>query len=1438
MIVQPVDEFAGVETWQQDWTELSGDEQEKRMLAVWAGERSTMVNLGHGPRLRAGFVRLSDSRCELLLTIPSLCTDAESLMKFAREIQEHYSAAQPQNVEENVLSYSQYTEWQHKLAGESDAKRAMEYWQRVHTRYENARESLAWELDDDQPEGLGSAEIEIEDSIVRRLQGVAEATGSTLETLLLACWQVLLWRLNNRKPVPLSVWFGGRDSEELKRIQGPMGRYLPVTADLYEGTELKVLVENLRELTHVARQLQEYCPEEAITGVFRFTYQELAPEWMTECGRCRIRRTHVEMDSSCLDLTCVMIPEDGRVRLRTALHYEGAGCDEKILRRIPARWRQLLLSAAEDAGKPIECLQIVEGLERRQLLQDFNSPLPSYSSDRICLHELFEEQVRRSPQAQAVVHAGKSLSYDELNRKANQMARYLRRMGVGPEVVVGIALERSPQMIQTVLAVLKAGGAYLPLEPGYPLERLHYMLRDSSATVVVAETDVLQRLAEAAGSVQWVCPEPETHLIAAESPANLDIPVDPQNLAYLIYTSGSTGKPKATMIPHSGVVNYLKWGIEYYGAATGSLLHSSLGFDLTVTSLFLPLLSGGSVRLVKAQAGAEIQNLAQALNVTTEPLLLKMTPAHANLLGQVTQPAKLASEISVMVVGGEALHPQDVAWCRQRWPHIRIINEYGPTETVVGCCVHEMAWEGKPAGNVPIGRPIHNTRIYVLDHDLHLAPIGTQGEIYVSGEGVGRGYCKRPELTAERFLPDPYAGVSGKRMYRTGDLGRWRGSGLLECLGRNDHQVKLGGYRIELGEIEAVLREMNVRDAAVVKHQENGAECLVAYVTPREQSQEKRAVLSHLSAKLPHYMVPKLIVFLDLMPYTANGKLDRSALPDPWQLQSGKPLVAPRTDREEWLAGVWAEVLERRPVGVEDGFFDLGGHSMSAVRIAARIQSAVGVEITAQRIFEAGTVAGLALVIEEELRKGSRIQASLPQAVAGNRPQTLSYAQQRLWFFDQLSPASATFNLVQALHITGPLRLDVLERTCNEIIRRHEVLRTTFPTVRGEAQQHVAPFRSFKLAAVDLSLQPDPRGQAERLIRREEQTPFDLARGPLHRISVYRLVPEEHIVVFSVHHIIFDGWSTSVFLRELSMLYTAFSSGLQSPLPDLPIQYADFAYWESTTIQGERMRKYADFWRSELRPPLPVLNLPLDHVRPEMPGFHGAKHDFVLSAGLTEALNKLAQRCGATLFMTLLGVFDSLLHVYTGQTDIVVGTDVANRPGAAAESLIGFFVNQLPLRIDLGGNPEFTEVLGRVRENALRAYAYQEMPFDRLVDALRLQRNSSRAPLFQVKLVLENIPDAKLDLPGLEVNPLAFTHISAKLDLTLLLRESSGRVGGWFEYNSDLFEAATIAAMAENFETLLSVVVERPSIRLDALAGRLGNLRTSAESSTQVALRG
>jgi amino acid adenylation domain-containing protein len=1431
LVLRIDDEFPGIDAWRQDWTGCSAEEQRQKMQAAWLAESETVAEHDHGPRLRAGLIRLDDQCYELLLTTPSLCADAESLMQFASEVRERYANLQFQEEPGGVAQYSHYAEWQHQLAAPW-AKRGIEYWQRMQKRHENAAGRSAWQLNESGPGRLHSMPVEIDQSAIRQLRALATAEGVSLECVLLACWQVLLWRLNDQKPVNVWMWSSGRASTELQRIQGILGRYLPVAAELHGRTELRAVVEEIRELQRAAMTWSEQLSSGMDEFATRFSYQELPSALAGDFITFRVQRAEVEIEPLCLELKCVTITEGEHVELQTELRYNAQRCDAGTVQRISSRWRQLLNSAM-CWKTPIEQLRIADAAEIRQILHGFNSSVGETS--RVCLHELFEEQIRRSPQADAVAMRDLRLSYETLNQKANQLAHYLKRKGAGPEVVVAVALERSPEMVQAVLGVLKSGGAYLPLDPTYPTERLRYMLDDSGATMIIAQTDLLERLSDSAGKVEWICPEPESFLIEQESVEKPNVRVHPTNLAYLIYTSGSTGKPKATMIPHSGVVNYVEWALAYYGDTRGSLLHSPLAFDLTVTSLFVPLLCGKCVELVRTEEGTEIRELAKALSKPSEPLLLKITPAHANLLGQTSKPEELASRVEVMVVGGEALHARDVAWCSARWPAVRIINEYGPTETVVGCCIYEMNSPEDQGKTVPIGRPIRNTRIYVLDGDLRPAPIGTQGEIYIGGAGVGRGYCRRPELTAERFLPDPYA-TAGQRMYRTGDLGRWQNSGILEYMGRNDLQVKLAGHRIELGEIEAVLRQLNVRDAAVVKYGGAGNECLVAYLSLRQkQSLEKKAVQSHLAARLPRYMVPELIVFLPQMPYTANGKLNRRALPDPFEEAAGRPFTPPCTELEKLLAGIWSEVLEQPQVGIEDGFFDLGGHSMSAVRIVARIQSALQIELTAQQLFEAGTIARLAQIVEQELRKGSGISVSVPERVDRSIALPLSYAQSRLWFFDQLSPGNVTFNLVQALQIGGDLDVAVLERTCNEIVRRHEILRTAFPSVRGEARQEIAPHRPLKLTVLDLTLRANPRAEAERLIRREEQTPFNLARGPLLRISVYRLAAEENIVVFAAHHIIFDGWSTGVFFREFGALYPAFLAGLPSPLAELQIQYADFAYWERATIQGERLQKHLDFWRRELHEPLPELELPLDRARPAVQTFRGAKHDFALSRQMTEALHKLGRANGATLFMMLLGGFHCMLYGYTGQSDIVVGTDVANRNSAATEALIGFFINQVPIRIHLDGNREFSEVLAQVREKTLSTYPHQEMPFDRLVDGLRIKRKVSSAPVFQVKLVLENIPDATIQLPGLTVTPLEFTHVAAKLDITVLLRETADGIGGWFEYNSDLFDPATVAGMAETFQALLETIVKEPSVQLDVLVRKAGRFRSAAESSRQAA---
>jgi amino acid adenylation domain-containing protein len=848
----------------------------------------------------------------------------------------------------------------------------------------------------------------------------------------------------------------------------------------------------------------------------------------------------------------------------------------------------------------------------------------------------------------------------------------------------------------------------------------------------------------------------------------------------------------------------------------GAPVHSSLAFDLTVTGLFGPLLAGGRVELIPEAAGVE--GLGEALRQAAEPYsLVKLTPAHLEMLAQQLGPEQAAERTRAFIIGGENLLGEALRFWQQHAPGTVLVNEYGPTETVVGCSVYQVLDAVPREGSVSIGRAITNTQLYVLDAQLQPVPVGVSGELYIGGAGVARGYLGRPELTAERFVPDPFSGEAGARLYRTGDAARYLADGNLEFLGRLDDQVKVRGFRIELGEIEAALRECaGVRDVAVVAREDApGQRRLVAYVVPDGQPPAINALREQLGRTLPEYMVPSAFVSLESLPLTPNGKVDRKALPAPevTREELGSAYVAPRTPEEEMLAELWSQVLGVERVGVHDNFAELGGHSLLATQLMARVREAFQVEVPLRTLFEAPTVAELAKQVAELRRSHAGLHVPPIRPVArGQQELPLSFAQQRLWFLDQLEPGNLFYNIPLAVRLKGALDADALRRALNEIVRRHEALRTTFAAVDGRPVQVIAPELSIPLPVEDLrGLTPEKReAEALRLATEDAQTPFDLGGGPLLRARLLQVDDAEHIAVLVLHHIVSDGWSMRLLIRELAALYHAYAAGRPSPLPELPIQYADYAAWQREWLQGDVLETQLDYWRKQLAGAPPLLELPTDHPRPAMQTYHGAIYSFGLSKELAQGLKRTSQKANCTLFMTLLAAFQTLLYRYTGQDDICVGTSIANRNRAETEDLIGFFVNTLVMRADLSDAPNFQTLLGRVREAALGAYTHQDVPFEMLVEKLQPERNLSHTPLFQVMFVMDNASQQSLELPDLVLSPVSVDVGKATFDLTLSMMEGDEGLGGYIEYNTDLFEAETIRRMVGHLQTLLEGIVAAP----------------------------
>jgi amino acid adenylation domain-containing protein len=1042
-----------------------------------------------------------------------------------------------------------------------------------------------------------------------------------------------------------------------------------------------------------------------------------------------------------------------------------------------------------------------------------------------CVHRWIELQAERNPAAIALSSASETLTYAQLNARANQLAHLLRNQGVGPEVLVGLCIARSPAMVVGLLAVLKAGGGYVPLDPAYPTERLAFMVDDARTSVLLTQADLLARLPGISASV--ICLDRDWRSIERESDKNLTGGAGLENLAYVIYTSGSTGRPKGAMINHLGLSNYLSWCVKAYAVpgGAGAPLHSSISFDLTITALLAPLVAGRRVDLLDDDLGVE--QLTEALRRSRDYSLVKITPAHLRWLGEQMDARDAGGRTRAFVIGGEQLREEHVSFWRRHAPETDLINEYGPTETVVGCCVYRVPRDQAISGAIPIGRPIANTRLYVANRNLEPAPIGVPGELYIGGAGVARGYLNQPGLTAERFIPDPFGTEPGGRLYRTGDLARWRSDGNLEYLGRVDRQVKVRGYRIEPGEIEeALARHSAVRDIVVMAREDAPDDRrLVAYLTiqadqPAPESLELRQFLRNT---LPEPMIPSAFVVLETLPLTPNGKVDRDALPAPERDLARRDAlaVAPRGPVEEMVASIWAAVLRLERVGAHDSFFDIGGHSLLATQVVSRLRESLGVEIPLRAIFEAPTVAGLAERIEAIRQVGARREASPIEPTTDVGPKPLSFSQEALWFLDQLAPGQPTFNVTAALRIKGPLDESALEKSLKQLVHRHESLRTSFVATDGIPRQVIESDFSLALETADLTeLAPEHReNEAQRRAIDESRRPFDLARGPLARASLLRLGDADFAVLLTMHHLITDGWSFSVAATELATLYEAIRQGHPSPLPGMPIQYADFARWQRDQFQTGAWSAQIECWKRRLAG-VPSLELPTDRPRPPIRSARGAMHQLVLTPELSTAVRDVSRREGLTPFMTLLAAFELVLARWSGQDDFAVGAPVANRSRPETERLIGYFVNMTALRADLSGNPTAREFLARVREVALEAFENQEVPLEILIPALGPRRDASRSPLFQVMFVLQNNA-----LPVVGPLDLAFSPLNldqgtgtSKFDLSLGFEETTEAFTGSVEFNTDLFEAATIDRFSQQYVKALEYLIAHPERRLSELS--------------------
>ena len=1486
-IIAPAPEFTLPVVDLEDLPESRRSEEAHR-LAVAEAQRP--FDLTRDLMLRPVLLRLSPQDHVLLIALHHIAADGWSLGVLYRDLTAFYQTftqgAPPPP--ELPIQYADFAVWQRRRTRSEVLESELAWWKK---QLAGAPDVL--ELPTDRPRPAvqtfhGSQHWStLPAALAQNLKTLSRQQGVTLFMTLQAAFTTLLRRYTRQTDIVLGAPMADRTPVETEDLIGLFVNTLVLRTDLFGNPTFAELLQRVRAGTlgayaHQALPFEllvkELKPERSISHMLLFQAAfvlQSAPSHLFDPPGLSSTRADVDNNTAKFDLTLSITDED---RGLTALwEYNRDLFDAATIERMSGHFQTLLEAIVAHPQKRLSELPLLTAAERHQFLEEWSGARSPYPKEKT-IHQIFEEQTEATPDAVALIFEDKQITYQELNGRANQLARHLQKLGAGSGVLVCLCLERSVELIVALLGILKAGGAYVALDPTYPRELLAFMLQDTRTPILLTQEKLLNGLPdlkavepETDNAPRRICIEAIQDALDKESTDNLQGIHSPStHLAYVSFTSGSTGRPKGVCVPHQAVVRLVKeTNYARLNSAEVFLQFAPIPFDASTFEIWGCLLNGARLVIFPPEAPslAELGEAIRKHRVTT--LWLTAGLFHQMVEEQVESLRGLRQLLS----GGDVLSPAHVKKAAETLVDCQIINGYGPTENTTFTCCYAIKSPVAAERSIPIGRPIANTQVYVLDETLQPVPVGVPGELYAAGDGLALGYLHRPELTAERFIANPFRPEFGARLYKTGDLARWLPDGQIEFLGRMDCQVKVRGFRIEPGEIETVLAQHgDVGECVVVAREDApGQKQLVAYVVAAQGATPSVSELrGFLQQKLPHYMVPSLFVFLDSLPLTENGKVNRRALPAPGPARPelAQEYIAPQIPLEERLAEIWAAALRLDRVGVHDNFFELGGHSILAIQVASRIRDALKVDLPLRYFFECPTVAQMAqklkqvtesvkeshpsvggahlqssgntprnetdreegdelseikrALLEKHLRgaiKG-RARTPIPLRCGCNNTAPLSFAQQRLWFLDQLEPNGPLYNIPTAMRLTGKLDVQTIERAITAIVARHEVLRTRFVSVDGEPLQMVAEPSTVQLPVKDLG--DCPEGERENalraLLREEARRPFDLSSDLMLRALLVRLGPAEHVLFLNLHHIAADEWSLGVFFHEFGLLYEAFAAGQTASLPELPIQYADYALWQREWLQKELLENQLSYWKRQLAGAPDMLDLPVDRPRPPVQRYQGSQQFLTLPKALAAALQTLSQREGVTLFMTLLAAFKTLLHRYTRQTDLLVGTPVTGRSQMETEGLIGFFINTLVLRTDLAGNPTFRDLLKQVHKVTLEAYAHQDLPFEKLVEGLRPERTASHTPLIQLMFVLQNTPVLDLSLPELSVAPVQVHAGTAKFDLTLSMTETPDGLSAELEYDQGLFDADTIRRMLAHFQTLLEAIVAHPEQRLSELA--------------------
>ncbi|WP_346830056.1 non-ribosomal peptide synthase/polyketide synthase [Pseudomonas abietaniphila] len=1378
-------------------------------------------NLAQGPLWRLALVRVAADEHRLLLCLHHLISDGWSVRVLLQEFSELYRAAVESRAPQLAplpVQYADFAAWQREWLEAGEGERQLQYW-----REQLGDEHPVLELPTDRPRRAQQSYqgdrllFSFDGEFSQRLRTFAKQRGVTPFMAILAAYQVLLHRLSGQNDLRIGVPIAGRSRLEVEGLIGFFVSTQVLRADVSAERSYREVLEQAK-VTALGAQAHQDLPFEQLVEalqpqrslshnpLFQVAYDHQQRDFAPLSGLPGLHAEVLPLDdgSSQFDLA-LNTYEDPDGGLGGSWNYATDLFDHGSIERLHVRFVQLFEQLLEQPDSAVGDFELLDRQDREQLAL-VNDTTRDRSVDESVVHRHFEHLAQQHPDREALRCGDQVLTYRQLDQRANQLAHYLREHGVGRESLVGVAALRSVEMIVALYAVVKAGAAYVPLDPEYPVDRLRYMLEDAGIGLLLSHDAVIDDLPVIDGLQVLNLDRLE---LAGQPVSAPVVEIHPEQLAYMIYTSGSTGKPKGAGNTHAGLFNRLAWMQEAYNldASDAVLQKTPFSFDVSVWEFFWPLMVGS--RLVMAQPGdhrdpALLTALIEKNQITTlhfVPSMLSAFMAQDDLTGCVS--------LKRIVCSGEAL-PADLAReTLQRLPNAGLFNLYGPTEAAID--VTHWTCRNEPGAAVPIGRPIANLQIHILDSRLNPQPIGVPGELYIGGAGLARGYHQRPGLTAERFVASPFG--NGERLYRTGDLARWRADGAVEYLGRLDHQIKLRGLRVEIGEIEsALLDHPAVSEAVVVARQLSTGMQLVGYLVATDFDEEH--LRTQLKQRLPDYMVPAHLVTLEKFPLSANGKLDRKALPEP-QLQQ-RAFEAPLVGVESELAELWQDLLGVEQVGRQDNFFELGGHSLLGIQLVAQIRRDLKLELPLRALFETPVLADLAHYLNTRAERAA-IPALLPRSQREFAPQ--SFAQQRLWFLAQLEPDSTAYNLPCVLDLSGALQIDALQRSFDALAARHESLRTCFcPAEVGHGQQgvplqRILPVGSVSLDRHDLRESALPEEAFASLAHAFMNQPFDLdaERSPW-RVALARVGEREWRLLLCMHHIISDGWSVQVMLEDFARLYRAFSEGEDAQLPKLDVQYADYAAWQRDYLTGPERERQLSWWREALGDEQPVLELPADRSRPAERDGKGGRHAFVLPQALADRLRQTARTHDATLFMLFLAAFDTLLYRLSGQRDLRTGVPVAGRADVQTQGLIGFFVNTLVLRAQVSGDLPFSRLLAQVKDNLLGAHAHQDLPFEQLVEALQPARSLSVNPLFQVSYNHQQQPDmALLQFDGLNIEAQQWDIKGAQFDLVLgTFEHQDGRISGYLDYATDLFDASTVERLYGQLLTVLNAVCAHP----------------------------